>query len=229
MDILKTIAEFIIELNLFTAFPENTQLYNQSDVLFRARQHSIIDEVKDFKDICSPPDQLAGANRFSAEGISMFYGAENEKTAIEEIIDRNYPNNYITVAEFISTRPLVLIDLRNKYTIGFFDFSNIHLYESSQFLMSFIHEVSKKFDSTQNKRIEFVPSQVVTEYFKHILPTKYGQQIDGLVYKSAQNNGSDCYVIFADSSKCSDEKNVRDDTLLIVKMGSIKTNLVKKL
>lgn len=227
--ILNTIADFIINLNLFTSIPKKTTLFNQAIVFYRARQHKYIDEIRVCKDICSPPNDKAGANRFSAEGISMFYGAENEKTALEEIINRDEPNEYITISEFYSARQLTLIDLRNNKKIGFFNFENVDLYEPSQFLVSFVHQVSKKLNPNQNKRIEFVPSQVVTEFFKHVLPSKSGKSIDGLVYKSAQNIGFDCYVIFADFEKCSDENNIDDETLLVLKKDSLRTEKVSKL
>lgn len=219
-DILNTIIDFISDLNLFTNIPERTNLFNENIIIYRARQHKDIGEVNICKDICSPPSCYAGTNRFSAEGISMFYGAENEKTAIEEIINREKPEEYITIAEFYPSKQLKLIDLRNIKTIGFFNFENIDLYEPSQFLINFVQQVSVKIDPGQNKKIEYVPSQVVTDFFKSILPSKLGFSIDGLVYKSAQNNGSDCYVIFADNEQCEDEAGRDDCTLLIFKEKS---------
>lgn len=213
--ILDSIGNSIIKLNLFVNLPEKTNLFNQNALIYRARQHKSAEEVKSCKDIGSPPNDKASANRFSAEGISMFYGAENERTAIEEIIDRDEPNDLISIAEFYPATELTLIDLRNINQIGFFNFDAVELYEPSRFLSSFVHQVSIKIDWSQNRRIEFVPSQVVTEYFRHVLPSKAGIEINGIIYKSAQNKGRDCYVIFADNEQCNDEKDIDEKTLMI--------------
>jgi len=220
--ILNTIGDLILKLHLFIGIPEKTNLFNQKIIIYRARQHRANEEVKTCKDICSPPNDKASCNRFSAEGISMFYGAENEKTAIEEIINRDESTDYISIGEFHPATALTLIDLRNIKKIGFFNFDNIDLYEPSQFLTNFVHQVSIKIDKNQNRRIEFVPSQVVTEYFRHLLPSKLDIPINGIIYKSAQNKDCDCYVIFADSERCKDEKDVDDETLLIFRKLEIR-------
>jgi len=213
--ILESIGNSIIKLNLFVNLPEKTNLFNQDVVIYRARQHASTQEVESCKDVGSPPSEKASSNRFSAEGISMFYGAENEKTAIGEIIDREQPTDFISIAVFYPATELTLIDLRNINEIGFFNFEAIDLYEPSRFLSSFVHQVSIKIDKNQNRRIEFVPSQVVTEYFRHVLPSKAGITINGIIYKSAQNKGCDCYVIFADSEQCKDEKDIDERTVMI--------------
>lgn len=76
---LDSIGHSIIKLNLFVNIPEKTNLFNQNVLIYRARQHKPIEEVNSCDDIGSPPNDKACSNRFSAEGISMFYGAENEK------------------------------------------------------------------------------------------------------------------------------------------------------
>jgi hypothetical protein len=212
--ILESIGNSIIKLNLFVNIPEKTNLFDQDVVIYRARQHGSTEEVKSCKHIGSPPSEKASSSRFSAEGISMFYGAENEKTAIEEIINRDEPTDIISIAEFYPAAELTLIDLRNINKIGFFNFEAVDLYEPSRFLSTFVHQVSIKLDKNQNRRIEFVPSQVVTEYFRHVLPSKAGIPIK-IIYKSAQNKGCDCYVIFADNEQCKDEEDVDDRTVMI--------------
>lgn len=220
--ILNTIGDFIFKLRLFVNVPEKTNFFNQNKYLYRARQHNAPDEVQTCKDIGPPPYDKASSNRFSAEGISMFYGAENNETAIEEIIDRDQPAEYISIAEFYPGKQLTLVDLRNIQHIGFFNFDKIDLYEPCKFLRSFVGQVSIKVDKKQNRRIEFVPSQVVTEYFRHVLPSKAKFPIHGIVYKSAQNIGCDCYVIFADAEQCKDEKNADSETLLIFRKLEVK-------
>ena len=229
LNILNVIGDCICKLSLFVNFPDETELFPKSNVIYRARQHEDSNEVKLYKDICSPPNTKATANRFSAEGISMFYGAADESTAVEEVINRKKTDEYLTISEFYPTRKLLLIDLRNIKRIGFFDFEKVDLYEPSQFLERFVDKVSEKLSPEDSRGIEFAPYQVVTEFFKHVLSSKLEKPIDGIIYKSAQKKDSDCYVIFAEHDNCSDEENIKNETLLVLKKNSLRTRKVSSL
>lgn len=228
-NILKEIGDYISDQKIFTTYPEIGDLFNQNPKIFRARQHEKADEVKSLKNICSPPPKSAKSNRFSPEGISMFYGAECPTTAIKEVVNDKMGDHYISVAEFVQTRPLQLVDLRNPRLIGFFDEQNIHKRQASFFIKKFVEEITKPIDyETQVDSIEYIPSQIVTEYFRFVL-TKKGHRIDGIVYKSSKNQGKDCYVIFADSEACSEEGETKDEHLLFMRKNSIVTKKVKDL
>lgn len=219
--ILKDIGRFISELNLVKTLPEKSNLFNQEMFLYRARQHKETDIVCTCGDIGPAPNKFAGANRFSAEGISIFYGAEDEDTAIKEVINSDKKDECISIGKFYPRQELNLIDLRQISSAGFFN-ENINLIEPSRFLKKFVENISKKIEKDGNERIEYIPSQIVTEYFRHVLPYFLGKEIHGIIYKSAQNIGKDCYAIFADRFKCKDEDNKSDDTLLILANDSIK-------
>ena len=228
--ILNSIGKYIEKLNLFSVFPyQQRNLFNTGTVLFRARQHKNRSDVKSCEDICSPPSEFAGSNRFSAEGVSLFYGAEDESTAIEEIIDRTKAKEYISVAQFLTTAPLNLIDLRNAKTVGFFNYNRRDLYEPSKFLSSFIAQISMRHEDSNVERIEFVPSQIVTEYFRYILGSTNDKPIHGIVYKSTLFKNKNCYVVFADNSQCQEEGSAYEDTLLAMKKGSIVTKKISEL
>jgi len=220
--ILENIGEFITKLNLLITVPCNTNFFDQEITLYRARQHKIDDEVIKCKDIGSTPGNFAGANRFSPEGISIFYGAEDELTAILEVINTEYPDEYLSIGEFYPTKELNLIDLRRIKPLGIFNVEEMELIEPSQFLSNFTIRISKKFNKDENERIEYVPTQIVTEYFRHVLPSQLKIPIHGLIYKSAQNLNKDCYAIFANENLCSDEINIHGETLLALRDKSIR-------
>jgi hypothetical protein len=49
---------------------------------FRGRTHQKKKKYRDARDLGSPPPDKANANRMSAEGISVFYGAGDHATAL---------------------------------------------------------------------------------------------------------------------------------------------------
>lgn len=220
--ILKDIGRFITQLNLIITVPEKSNFFNQYIFFQRARQHKATDKVSACQDIGSAPNNFAGANRFSAEGISIFYGAENEDTAINEVINVEKKDEFISIGNFYPAKELNLIDLRNIPKIGFFDTENIKLIEPARFLKMFVESISQKLEKDGNERIEYIPSQIVTEYLRHVLPTSLKRTVHGIVYKSVQNANKDCYAIFADRFQCSDEGEDHAETLLILKRDSIK-------
>lgn len=226
-NILKEIGDYISDQKIFTVYPEIGDLFNQEPKIFRARQHARKKDLVNFKGICSPAPKFAKSNRFSPEGISMFYGAECPITAIKEVVNEKKGNQYLSVAEFAQTRPLRLVDLRTPRIIGFFDEQNIHKRQASFFIKKFVEEITKPIDyENQVDSIEYIPSQIVTEYFRFIL-TKKGHNIDGIVYKSSKDQGKDCYVIFADNKACTIEGASTDEHLLFMKKNSIITRKVK--
>ena len=75
---------------------------------------------RSFDRLTSAPDDIAGLNRFSLAGVSMFYGAPEENTAAQEI-DLKTGDEY-TYGLFETTQPLLILDLVNyKKPLGNFD------------------------------------------------------------------------------------------------------------
>jgi len=222
--ILKDIGRFIKELNLFATFPEKVNLFNNTKVFFRATQFNPKKrKVESCNDIGSAPIKFAGSNRFSPEGISIFYGAEDADVAIEEVINRKKKNQSVSTGKFKPVRPLNLIDLRSIPQFGFFNTEKIDTIEPARFLKTFVANISKKITEDDNERIEYIPSQIITEYFRYILSAEMEQSIDGIVYKSVQDPEKNCYAIFADDQMCADEGSATENTLLVLKKHSITT------
>lgn len=225
--ILQEIGKFIKELELFASFPENKNIFEQYTSLYRATQYNPeLRVVKDCSGIGSAPIEHAGANRFSPEGISIFYGAADEETAIKEIQDLKNTEEVISVGVFKVARKLNLIDLRNIPNIGVFNTEMVDQIEPSRFLKLFVESISKKIEGDQNHRIEYIPSQIVTEYLRYVLPQNFDKAIDGIVYNSVQNPNNFCYAIFANDEMCCDQGRESEKSLLILEKNSIVTRKV---
>jgi RES domain len=64
------------------------------------------------------------------------------------------------------------------------------------FLRSFIHEVSAPIDREDRAHVDYVPTQVVAEYFRSIA-LEDGRRVDGIRYASARRPRHACYALFA--------------------------------
>jgi len=220
-DILNDIGKFILKFNLVFTIHDPSIIQNKDLSIYRARQHCENEVVLNCKGIGSPPQEFAAANRFSSEGISIFYGASDEGIAIKEILNPKMAQEIVSVGEFYTAKRINLIDLRDVPQIGLFNVENIELIEPSRFLRSFVNDISKRLDKHSNERIEYIPSQVVMEYFRYVLASSLNVTVHGIIYRSSHDDSKDCYAIFADSSLCSDMGDENENTLLIYKKNSI--------
>jgi hypothetical protein len=223
--ILDKIGKAVIGLNLL--YNTEQGLFNNLR-LYRARQHKRNERVQSNKDI--GPLSLSkakSANRFSPPGIPMFYGSNKRSTAILEVIDRKKKSQVVSSGSFKNVKPLILVDLTKIPEVSIFDIDKAEFYEVAIFLKHFAKLISKKIKKGGTQHFEYVPTQVITEYFRHVLPAEAGIKIDGLIYKSSIVKGDDCYVIFADSRHCKDEGQESKYTKLVLERHSIEKTRVK--
>jgi hypothetical protein len=147
----------------------------------------------------SPPRDKASNSRMSPAGISMFYGSENIDTVVAEI--GHDARRYAIVGTFETTRALTLLNLADLPSLpaaaAAEDRSPHH--HDLKFLHSFAVDLGKPVTLDGRERIEYVPTQVVTEYLRFIPDFA----VDGILFRSAQNNGINC-VLFCDANGCID-------------------------
>jgi hypothetical protein len=188
--ILNDIGKLIDGLSMYKTYRKSKPLQ-----LFRARVHSKKETITDCTEIASPPHEKAAANRFSAAGISMFYGSADRKTALLEVKKNYNPKDCITSARFTIKQTVTFIDLTNLPTISIFDEKKNEHYDTIAFLHRFIEIISEPLLRDHSEHIDYVPTQVVTEYLRHIFPDQFDKDIHGIKYNSAIN-GKICYVLF---------------------------------
>lgn len=204
VEILNSLGNIILRLGLIKKIGKNKEI-------FRVRITDIGSNINSAKDLGSPPNENAViANRMSPAGISMFYGAFDTETAISETYE---PEKNITkqavCGVFNPVRELTVIDLSNKIEVpSLFDEENREDRFLLRFLHDFIIDFTKPIKRIDSAHINYVPTQIVTEYFKHLFPqTEFGEKIDGILYPSSKASGAKCIVIFADSSQCVEAGN----------------------
>jgi hypothetical protein len=198
-DIFLSIDKAILPLKLIKILKRNTLLY-------RVRPHELEEEVLEFHQIASTPTAFAKfSNRMSPAGISMFYCSFDEETSKLETIDTSNKTKFLSTGLFKNKRDLNIIDLSNLKYISIFDDEMREFYYLNGFLGSFVKDLTKTIEKDGKEHIEYVPTQIVTEFFRFPFSEKNTVSIDGIIYPSSKNSGMNACVLFFDSEECPKE------------------------
>lgn len=162
----------------------------------------------------------------------MFYGSLDEKTAITETYDKKGKSGKVaTIATFITSEGFKVLDLTQLPAFpSLFDEQRRHYREPLIFLRSFLKDFSKPIKKDGREHIEYVPTQVVTEYFRHIFRDEGGDSIKGIIYPSARKkNGRSCVLFFEDKDCAQDIKTQAGaaSKWLTMVSSSVKTRKMK--
>ncbi|WFR67673.1 RES domain-containing protein [Curtobacterium flaccumfaciens] len=116
------------------------------------------------------PADLAAANRMSPAGIPMFYVAEDEATALNEVAAFSVAQHAV-VGAFYPTRPLRMLDLRTATAFASpFDEEHLDLRILLLFLDEFRQTISRPIVPDGRQHIDYVPTRVVAEFSGALLP-----------------------------------------------------------
>ena len=173
-------------------------------VLFRVRVVRPDKLPNTAAELGTPPSSLAVVhNRMSPAGIPMFYCAEDKNTAALETYEPDSePDRVIVVGEWRTKRPLVLLDLTDLPQLpNPFDEHNRMYAPRLRFLYEFVSDLTKPV-SRKSSSIDYVPTQVVTEYIRRRMRTESGEPFDGIRYESSKQGGRISVVIFAEQENC---------------------------
>jgi hypothetical protein len=188
IDILNKVQNSISHFNLFRSIDASKKLY-------RCRQHEKENEIDELGiNIASNPTlNCKTNNRMSPAGISMFYSSPHKDICINEVVNfKNKKKPYYTTAFFRPKKTLKLVDLTQIPEIpSAFDKKNNMQIETLFFLKDFIKDISKPIHENDSI-IEYVPTQIVTEYIRYNPSLK----VDGLIYSSSIDNLKENYVLF---------------------------------
>ncbi len=192
---LSTIFEFAQQMNLCKVMASDSCLY-------RVRWESTQGDLKTPEDMGPPPEENANQpNRMSPAGIPMFYGCDDEETALKETASGS---GYFAIGRFATVRPLVILDLTEKSPIPSLfepvpDSLPFRPREVLKFLQHIANEFSRQIERGDRIHVEYVPAQIVAEFVRSQL-TWEGSRMDGIKYISSVYPGRVCYAIFANQS-----------------------------
>ena len=185
-ELLQFVAKFADRQKLVRSFPAGSQV-------FRARPETAARSVALTAAELGPPpaNRALQANRMNPAGIPMMYVANHQRTALAEIRAR-----HAAVGRFEFLRDARILDLTCMPAVpGFFSDADRHDRLSWKFLHSFRDAITEEVDRTDAAHIDYLPSQVATEFFRDFDFT--GGLIDGIAYPSVVDNAGTNLVLFA--------------------------------
>ena len=177
---------------LFVTLPSGSMLH-------RARWTPKGKSFADALQLGPPPVELAvQSNRMSPPGIVMMYASEHAGTALAETASE--PGRF-TLATFATQRDAVILDISKEFDVPsmFRDVSDSLEYDPRprrSFLREIARDISKPIARDDKIHVEYVPTQVVTEYLR-TMATNDGRKIDGVRYRSSRAGGKTSLVLFA--------------------------------
>lgn len=192
--------------------------------LYRARLQKPGEILKTAVELGPPPQGKAiMANRMSPPGIVMFYVSEEAETALRETAKEGQKGRerYVT-GEFRTLRDVKILDLAEIPPIPsiFEEIPESLEYNPRPpliFLNYFTDELSKPIARDPLTHIEYIPTQVITEYFRTEF-TYESEPIAGIRYPSARHRGGCSLVLFAT------QDNLVDGKLLNASIPPLETN-----
>jgi hypothetical protein len=208
--VLTRIVEYAETLQLLVDVGPETPLY-------RAREHCPDRPWTTAQDLGPPPEERAKQNRMSPAGIPMLYVSQTPGVALREL--RAVAGNY-SIGDFRLEKPTLLLDLTEIPPVPslFLEFSDTLEYYPRP-LLAFLHSVAYEMSQsvTQDDRvhIEYVPTQIVTEFVRSRTLSD-GRRVKGIRYRSSVGSDHWSAVLFAtqrevvngdDGSQCEEPSN----------------------
>ena len=201
-DMLETIVTSCTKFDMVQTIPSGTQVYRAH--LAQGRRFTTP------RDYGAPPADSATQSRMSPAGIPMTYVAEDLTTALEETSTDG--ECAYEVGELELLRPLSVIDLTRIPPVpSIFDVARRSEREQILFLREFVRDLSKPIERDGREHIEYVPTQIVTEYFRSSRALS-GKNVVGLRYRSARRDGGTCLVLFGGQELVKEEARGDLDT-----------------
>jgi len=178
-----------------------TQTISPGTIIWRARSHDINKPLSTPEELGPPSiEQALASTRMSPAGIPVFYGSFDCKTAIAETLQTEKANGVsksITVGRWKTVQELRVLNLAEIPAMpSLFDAKMRRLRPTVSFLESFSAEISQPILKDGHEHIEYVPTQVFTEYIKHVYREQERTSLNGILYKSTAGEGGINCVLF---------------------------------
>lgn len=188
--LLQRLLEFCVSHGLVRPLPTGSRIY-------RVRHAKRGEHLTTPLELGPPRDGSSFPSRMSAAGIPMFYGAGDPETALRETWHKS---GVYVIAHFEVTQNKFVLDLADVPPIpsifeGVSDSAEGDPRHELMFLHQFAREVSRPIDREDRAHIDYVPTQVVAEYFRSAR-LQGGRQLDGIRYRSAEGPPGICYALF---------------------------------
>jgi hypothetical protein len=131
---------------------------------------------------------------------------------------------HAVVGEFRPAKDILVIDMTALPELpSIFQEDVAQRYDRVPFLRRFAEDIVQPIELDEREHIEYVPTQVFTEYLRYALP---GRRHHGLVFSSARASGRNC-VLFCGPESVAAHSNQSDDAVITI--GSATLTAYRKL
>lgn len=192
--VLSDIRTVITECDCITVLPVDQEVV-------RGRKHRPGEDLSTAEQLGPPPSHLAGSQRMSPPGISFFYSALDDETALAEL--RGVDGEMATIVTWRLPDSTAVVDLVALGDVpSLFDEKRARLRGAFGFLQRFAEEVSSPVRAHDNPAVDYVPTQIIAEHIRHSITTPNGDPFQGIKYRSAIHPTGTNVVFFADNDDC---------------------------
>jgi hypothetical protein len=212
---LDWLRDAVQQSNMIRSLPIGTLVY-------RVRAHRKDEVCVTWDTLGSPPREYALSNRMSAAGISVFYGAFDMKTAVVEASVSAPPDRILTGGAWRNSRALQILDLSALPSVPSLFQTSRDERGAIMFLAEFVSSITVPVHHDGREHIDYVPTQILTEYFRKLVKGPDGVGLDGIAYPSARRTGGRSIVVFAANDELDPEQTWGDEPLLALVRDSIK-------
>ena len=194
--LLEQLAICCKRFDLFETFPTGHTFY-------RVRLQKPGERLQTAADLGPPPrDMSTMANRMSPPGIVMLYGSDDPETALREVArdPKQHAGRY-AIGKFEILKDVQILDLARIPPVPsiFESIPDSLEYDPRPpliFLNYFAAELSKPVARDNQAHIDYIPAQVVTEYFRAVVVHDEAP-LSGIRYPSARHSRGKSLVLFA--------------------------------
>ena len=205
LGLLKELEEWCRRFEVIVTLPAGHLLY-------RARHEKAGRSLQSATELGPPPaDKATVANRMSPAGIVMFYVSDEAATALREVARNPKDTGRYAIGIFLTLRDVPILDLTAIPRIpSIFEPVPDSLEYAPRppliFLSYFAAELSMPIAGDERAHIEYIPAQVVTEYFRAEFDHK-GESLAGIRYRSARHEGGSSLVLFASQDNLTESRD----------------------
>lgn len=160
----------------------------------------------------APPVEKTIAGRMNVEFIPVFYGAFSEETAVIET--QPFLKQIVAVGCFTLSREIRVFDFTVFDKIDDEHQSVNQIENSRQEVISVIQKEISKPISPHNRTLEFIPTQIITEYLREFFNVDAIIFFSSLVPKTAGRDSKNI-VIFSEFNPSSSENFFTTPTMLL--------------
>ncbi len=156
-----------------------------SEMAYRVRVIKNSTVHGEFRDVSVPPRDISSAGRMNPAGIPLLYVALDPETAKKETLYNDKARYSLATMSFVKElRVIDLSELPDPPSV--FEIDKYDQLHEIRFLRALQADISKRITKDGREHIDYVPTQVVSEYFRSKFMLEDGNRVDGVLFSSSK-------------------------------------------